>query len=69
MSNIIHFKRPSLKAQRKAQSKGKTLCNNGFHKWKIWQDKQFDVRSGKLITVMKCDRCGITRTKLLGKDD
>ena len=68
MNNVIQFKRPDLKEQRKAQSKGKTLCLNGFHKWKVWQKKQFDVKSGKLITVYKCDRCGKTKTQLLGKD-
>ena len=60
MSNVIPFKKPSPK--QKAQ--GKTLCKNGFHKWEIWQQKQFDVKSGKLVTVMQCKRCGKRETRL-----
>ena len=60
MSNVVAFRKPSLK--QKAQ--GKTLCKNGFHKWEVWQQKQFDVNSGKLVTVMQCKRCGKKETRL-----
>ena len=58
MDNVIPFKKPSLKEK----AKGKTLCGRGFHKWEIDQKKQFDVKQGRLITVHKCKRCGVTKT-------
>lgn len=45
--------------------KGKTLCRNGFHKWEISQDKQFDSKQGKLVTVYRCKRCDATKVKNL----
>ncbi|WP_337998588.1 hypothetical protein [Hahella chejuensis] len=42
----------------KKKAKGKTLCRNGFHKWEVSKEKQFDVKSGKLVTVYRCARCG-----------
>ncbi|MGD8570056.1 MAG: hypothetical protein PVJ39_18360 [Gammaproteobacteria bacterium] len=59
MGDVIKFKKPSLKEKHK----GNTLCKNGFHKWEIEQAKQFDVKSGKLITVYRCSRCGANKTK------
>jgi hypothetical protein len=44
---------------------GSTLCLNGHHKWVIWHKKQFDPRQGKLLTVWRCERCGVTRSKAL----
>jgi len=58
MGDVIKFKKPSLKEKHK----GKTLCKNGFHKWAVDQNKQFDVKSGKLVTIYKCSRCGIIKT-------
>jgi hypothetical protein len=52
------------KAERKADANGKTLCQRGFHKWKVDNRKQFDVRSGRLVTVRECERCGTRRTTL-----
>jgi hypothetical protein len=52
------------KRELQARARGKTLCSRGFHKWKIDQRKQFDVREGKLVTVLRCERCDATRTKL-----
>jgi hypothetical protein len=54
MGNIIPFKKPSPFEKHK----GKTLCRSGFHKWKIVQEKQFDVKQGKLVTISECVRCG-----------
>ncbi|OZG72219.1 hypothetical protein BTA51_17530 [Hahella sp. CCB-MM4] len=59
MGDVVPFKRPSLKDKHK----GKTLCRNGFHKWEIQNNKQFDVKLGKLVTVYKCARCGETKVK------
>lgn len=60
MSNVVPFKRPSLKEKHK----GKTLCKSGFHKWAIVQEKQFDVKQGKLVTVYQCSRCGEKKVKV-----
>ena len=59
MGEVIKFVRPALKDKHK----GKTLCKNGFHKWVVDQNKQFDVKSGKLVTIYKCERCGAVKTK------
>ena len=37
---------------------GNTLCRHGHHKWVIDKDKKFDVKQGKLITLLRCIRCG-----------
>lgn len=58
MGDIIKFRKPSLKEKHK----GKTLCKNGFHKWVIDKARQFDVKSGKLVTLYRCSRCGATKT-------
>ncbi|WP_054113357.1 hypothetical protein [Marinagarivorans algicola] len=61
MTNIIPFKRP--KASEK--HKGKTLCKTGFHQWIILNEKKFDVKEGKLITVFQCSRCGKIKNSAL----
>ncbi|MBR15242.1 MAG: hypothetical protein CMQ25_03200 [Gammaproteobacteria bacterium] len=57
-TNLKSFKKQKLKNRAKA----KTLCRSGFHKWIYDQKKQFDVKSGKLISIQKCQRCGTSRT-------
>lgn len=54
MGEVIQFKRPSAAEKHK----GKTLCRSGFHKWAVVQEKQFDVKQGKLVTLYRCQRCG-----------
>jgi hypothetical protein len=61
MGEIIRFRKP--KAAEKAR--GKTLCREGFHRWVIFKDKQFDVRQGRLVTVYRCSRCGVMQTRAL----
>jgi hypothetical protein len=61
MGEIIKFKKPSLNEK----AEGKTLCKSGFHKWKAMAERKFDVRQGKLVTLLRCKRCGKERTKLL----
>ena len=61
MADIIQFRKPS--ASEKAR--GKTLCKRGFHKWLISQDKQFDSRQGRLVTVYRCSRCDAVKTRAL----
>ena len=60
MGEILKFKKPSL--QDRAQ--GKTLCNSGFHRWKIVAERKFDVKQGKLVTLRRCERCGKEQTEL-----
>lgn len=59
MGDIIPFKRPKLSEK----FRGTSLCRDGFHKWKIVQEKQFDVKQGKLVTVYRCERCGKQKVK------
>ena len=61
MGELIPFKRPTVAEKHK----GKTLCQSGFHKWKILKEKQFDVKQGKLITVYQCIRCAKIKTAAL----
>ena len=61
MGEIIKFKKPSL--NKKAE--GKALCKSGFHKWKAIAERKFDVRQGKLVTLLRCERCGKEQTKFL----
>ena len=60
MSNILPFKRPSLKQKHK----GKTLCKSGFHKWEVVTNSKFDVKQGKLVTLSRCVRCHQEKTEL-----
>lgn len=61
MGEVIKFKQPKLKTKHQ----GKTLCKSGFHKWEIVHEKQFDVKQGKLVTIFKCTRCGVGKSKTL----
>jgi len=61
MGDILPFKKPSPFEKHK----GKTLCRSGFHKWKIVQEKKFDVKQGKLVTISECTRCGERKTEML----
>jgi len=61
MAEILPFKKPRAAEKHK----GKTLCKSGFHKWEISQEKQFDTKLGKLVTVYRCKRCGSTKVKNL----
>ena len=59
MSNII-----SLKKVKQKRAEGKTLCTSGFHKWRVVTAQRFDVKSGKLVSTERCDRCSEERVKL-----
>lgn len=61
MADILPFKRPSAAEK----FKGKTLCREGFHKWVVDKEKQFEVKSGKLVTIYVCVRCGEKKVKAL----
>ena len=60
MGDVVQFKRPSLKEKHK----GKSLCKHGFHKWVIEKENQFDVKSGRLVTLFRCQRCNESKTEL-----
>ncbi|MCB1686438.1 MAG: hypothetical protein R3E82_13010 [Pseudomonadales bacterium] len=54
--------RPSPQARRREKARGKTLCGRGFHKWQVEGASPFDVKQGRLMTLRRCSRCGVTRT-------
>jgi len=60
MGTVVPFKKKSLKEKHK----GKTLCKNGFHQWKVVTDNKFDVKQGKLVTVYRCLRCNKEKSGL-----
>lgn len=59
MGEILPFKRPKPSEKHK----GKHLCRSGFHKWQVEKTLPFDVKSGKLVTLYRCSRCGTTRNE------
>jgi hypothetical protein len=59
VADILPFKKPDLKQK----AKGRTLCGNGLHKWRIVQEQRFDVRQGRLVTVYRCSRCGAEKNE------
>ena len=61
MGNVVQFKRPKISERHK----GNTLCRSGFHKWEVLNEKRFDVKQGKLITVYQCKRCSKMKSKAL----
>ena len=62
MADILPFRKSQKSVRRKQKADGITLCRRGFHKWQIDQNKQFDVKQGKLVTIRRCIRCGETKT-------
>jgi len=52
------------KTRRQQTARGKTLCQRGFHKWQFDGRKQFDVKSGQLVSIQRCERCATTRTHI-----
>ncbi len=59
MGDVVQFKKPKPSEKHK----GNLLCKRNFHKWGIDQEKQFDVKQGRLVTVYKCSRCGKFKTE------
>jgi hypothetical protein len=60
MGDVIKFRKPALRDK----ADGKTLCKNGFHRWRVVSARKFDVKLGKLVTLTRCERCGKERTRL-----
>ncbi|MEM8562904.1 MAG: hypothetical protein AAGF57_11750 [Pseudomonadota bacterium] len=61
MAEIIPFRKPTPKSRHK----GNMLCRSGHHKWVIDKEQQFDVKQGRLVTVLRCSRCGKTKVKAI----
>lgn len=59
MSNVINLRK--VKQQR---AEGKTLCGSGFHKWEVLSERRFDVKQGKLVSMERCLRCKVERSRL-----
>ena len=62
MANIVSF--PNAKKRRQRRSKSHTLCRNGHHKWQVDKTSKFDTLQGKLVTIKRCTRCGISKELL-----
>ncbi len=58
MADILPFKKPKASDKHK----GKSLCREGFHKWEVVTEKQFDVKQGKLVSLYRCTRCGAQKS-------
>jgi len=61
MGDVLQFKKKTAFEKHK----GKSLCRDGFHKWKVVTKQQFDVKQGRLVTRSICARCGKEKTELL----
>jgi len=59
MGDVIAFKKKSAKEKHGK----KILCKSGFHKWEVVTENKFDVKQGKLVSVYKCKRCGVTKNE------
>jgi hypothetical protein len=59
MGDILTFKKPRASERHK----GKTLCRNGHHKWRVDKTPVFDVKRGRLVTCYRCVRCGQVKTR------
>jgi hypothetical protein len=60
MGEVLRFRKQS----HQKTADGKTLCRSGFHKWRVVTERKFDVKQGKLVTVLRCERCGLEKTEL-----
>lgn len=58
MMNVIQ-----LRDIRRTRADHKILCRSGFHQWQVETHGHFDVKQGKLLTLERCHRCGVTRTR------
>lgn len=59
MGDVIPFR----KSRRVKAQDGRTLCRNGHHKWEIVQAQRFDVKQGRLVTVLRCARCNAVKNE------
>ncbi|HEX4910640.1 MAG TPA: hypothetical protein VFV64_07760 [Permianibacter sp.] len=59
MSKVVSFQ----KAKQARQKVISPLCREGFHKWQPVKNTGFDVKQGKLVTLLRCERCGAEKTE------
>jgi hypothetical protein len=59
MGEILPFRRKPASERHR----GKTLCQQGHHKWQVEADSVFDVKQGRLVTRYRCARCGKVKTE------
>ncbi|MFV8834821.1 hypothetical protein [Aquisalimonas sp.] len=60
MADVIPLQR---RQRRQRKREGDTLCRAGRHRWEVVTESRFDVREGRLVTVLRCSRCGRERTE------
>jgi hypothetical protein len=60
MADVVSLK-DFKKSSNKERARRRTMCRSGFHKWTVDQQKQFDVKRGRLVTIRRCRRCGEVR--------
>jgi len=58
VGEVVRFRKPAAGQQ----ARGRTLCRHGFHKWVVEKDNRFDSKQGRLVTLYRCSRCGLTKT-------
>jgi hypothetical protein len=56
MGDVIPFQRKTIKPR-------SLLCANNHHRWVASKNTPFASKQGKLVTVYKCERCGIEKTE------
>ncbi len=61
MGEVLKFHKPTAREK----NRGRTLCAHNFHRWEIVTDRKFDVKQGRLVTLMRCTRCGTEKTRAL----
>ena len=59
MAKVLSFQ----KAKKARQQGISPLCREGFHKWQPVKTTGFDVKQGKLVTLLRCVRCGAEKTE------
>lgn len=59
MGDVIPFR----KRKPGARAEGLMLCRRGHHKWVVEKGQRFDVKQGRLVTVLRCARCDATRNE------
>lgn len=59
MSKVVSFQ----KAKKARQKRISPLCREGFHNWQPVKNTGFDVKQGKLVTLLRCARCGAEKTE------
>jgi hypothetical protein len=77
MGDVVKFQKPDLKARAEGKTLCKRGFQPLLrilrprhshilvqHKWQVVSERQFDVRHGKLVTLLRCARCGKEKTEL-----